>query len=382
MEKKMAIGHLPSLTWNRLRMNEAAVDPEWLRMTAKAAVKVSCAEPAVYQDITAKQAAEYLEKYAGVQEPEKYIAGKAPVYHAQRFATGLGAEFQKAMEQENVPVHLLTVPAGTRPAENIRIDCHFPGNENSGEQLLIHIRENASATVLLNETSEGDCRGSAAFMMRILMEPGAKLTLARIQLLGYNMVSMNDLGVSQRENSELVCIPVELGGSENYVGSAVELMEEGAALKVLNGYMGTGSQKLDMNYNIVQRGRKTSCHMSFDGVLEDMAAKCFKGTIDFRNGSSGSVGDEIENVLLLGEKAANRTLPVILCEEEDVEGAHGATIGRLDESILFYMASRGIDEKEAARIMIRARLEAVSREIPDEVLRKQISEYIERKISC
>ena len=42
----------------------------------------------------------------------------------------------------------------------------------------------------------------------------------------------------------------------------------------------------------------------------------------------------------------NQTIPLILCEEEDVEGNHGATIGKLDEELLFYLESRGIPEAE------------------------------------
>ena len=111
--------------------------------------------------------------------------------------------------------------------------------------------------------------------------------------------------------------------------------------------MATGQQLLDINFNTVQRGTQTLCGMTFDGVLNDHARKTFRGTIDFRNGSAGSKGEEQENVLLLSNDVENRTMPVILCEEEDVEGSHGATIGQLDEQVLFYMATRGIDAAEA-----------------------------------
>lgn len=85
----------------------------------------------------------------------------------------------------------------------------------------------------------------------------------------------------------------------------------------------------------------------------DEAQKTLRFTIDFKNGSAGSVGDEQEDVLLLGEDVINRTMPIILCQEEDVDGRHGATIGQLGEDLLFYMQSRGIDEEEAKRIMIK-----------------------------
>ena len=76
-------------------------------------------------------------------------------------------------------------------------------------------------------------------------------------------------------------------------------------------------------------------------------------------------------------RAESKTMPSILCGEEDMEGHHGATIGQLDQDMLFYLASRGIDEKAAQQLMVRARLGAVARELPEEKLREEVRDYIE-----
>lgn len=57
---------------------------------------------------------------------------------------------------------------------------------------------------------------------------------------------------------------------------------------------------------------------------------------------------------MLGEDAVNKTVPVILCAEENVEGTHGATIGEMDDDTRFYFGSRGID-RETAESCFRAR---------------------------
>ena len=59
----------------------------------------------------------------------------------------------------------------------------------------------------------------------------------------------------------------------------------------------------------------------------------------------GAKGDEKEDVLLVGDNMVNQTIPLILCAEEDVEGNHGASIGKLDENMLFYAATRGIPRR-------------------------------------
>ena len=72
------------------------------------------------------------------------------------------------------------------------------------------------------------------------------------------------------------------------------------------------------------------------------------------HGCSGSVGAETETVLLLGERTSNISLPVILCDEDDVQGTHGATIGHVNADQLDYLASRGLDEAEIEALFFGA----------------------------
>ena len=74
-------------------------------------------------------------------------------------------------------------------------------------------------------------------------------------------------------------------------------------------------------------------------------------------------------MLLIDDTVRNRSVPVILCSEEDVVGNHGASIGRLDEDLLFYLQARGIDSEAATELMAKARVDAISRRIPDGQLR-------------
>ena len=68
---------------------------------------------------------------------------------------------------------------------------------------------------------------------------------------------------------------------------------------------------------------------------------------------------------LFGDNVMNRTVPLILCTEEDVQGSHGATIGRIDEEMLFYLESRGLSAETAALMMRNARVEVVLQKILD-----------------
>ena len=97
-----------------------------------------------------------------------------------------------------------------------------------------------------------------------------------------------------------------------------------------------------LNYELRHRGRKTECEIDANGVLTGTSKKVYRGTIDLVHGCKGATGTERETVLLANKGVDNKTVPVILCDEDDVAGNHGATIGHVRDEQLFYLACRAL----------------------------------------
>ena len=106
--------------------------------------------------------------------------------------------------------------------------------------------------------------------------------------------------------------------------------------------------------------------------MDDAARKSLRATIDLVHGARGSKGNESENVLVLGDDVVNKTMPVILCDEDDVAGNHGATIGHVRDEQLFYLACRGLDQNAAEDLFIRAKLEDAALSATDERTRAAV----------
>ena len=121
--------------------------------------------------------------------------------------------------------------------------------------------------------------------------------------------------------------------------------------------------------------------MTAQGTLQDKAVKTYRGSIDFIKGSEGSTGNEYEEVLLLSPYVVNKSIPLILCGEEDIAGEHGSTIGKLGDDTLFYMQSRGIAKREAEMLMARAKIARVASDIPDEATVEKINAYLDEVLS-
>ncbi len=87
------------------------------------------------------------------------------------------------------------------------------------------------------------------------------------------------------------------------------------------------------------------------------------------------------HTLMLSDKARTETIPSLEIEADDVKAGHAATIGQVDEEILHYMTSRGIDDKSAKDLMIKGFMEAELHMIPSEAVRMSLIKETEKFIN-
>lgn len=242
--------------------------------------------------------------------------------------------------------------------------------------LYIDAKENDDITVIQVFKST-DANMGEAFRTVINADSKSRVKLVQINMMDDGKTLLNDVGCVCRDNARFELLQLFTGKSNVYNGVRTELTGDGSAFDAKIGYIGQNEQLIDMNLVINHIGRNTECNITADGALKDAAHKVFRGTIDFKNGAKGAKGTETENVLMLGDDVSNKTIPVILCAEEDVEGNHGATIGELDEDTLLYFAARGIDKDMAEAVMTRARLEALVRYIDDEKTKNAVLQHLD-----
>lgn len=231
-----------------------------------------------------------------------------------------------------------------------------------------------TAAYRLDEGDERTVVTDLASASHITAEVGKDATLRLVQIRrgGESETCVNDVRVQCAEGARFEWYRVVLGGAATYDNCSVELAGDKSSFAAEIGYRLDGDEVLDVNCEAIHTGQKTESAINASGVLSDRASKLLRGTIDLRNGCKGAVGNELEDVLLMDETVRNRSVPVILCAEEDVVGNHGATIGRLDENVVYYLESRGMARGAIYEMMAKAKLDAVIRKIPDEATRNEL----------
>lgn len=178
--------------------------------------------------------------------------------------------------------------------------------------------------------------------------------------------------------SRVEVIAVDLNRADSAFELTIALNGDESSAEIESVYFGADGRKIDLNYIIKQLGRRTDAVMNVRGALTDRAEKNFRGTLDFQRGSKGSVGRESEEVVLLSNDVRNRSVPLMLSHEDDVDGHHAVSIGRLDEEKLFYLESRGLDRAQAEKLIVEAAFTPVFERIDDENLRAELAAQLQQ----
>ncbi len=196
-----------------------------------------------------------------------------------------------------------------------------------------------------------------------------------------NMLSKDSKSVIAIESlttNEVTINLIDLGGSIKIDNYYAELSDEGTTNNFNNIYVGNNEDRIDMNYLVKLIGPEAKSNMEVQGALDDKAFKSFKGTLDFVKGAVNSVGKENENCVLLSDSVKSKSLPMMLCHEENVSGAHGVSSGKIDKNKLFYLMSRGLGEDAARRLIINANFTHIISNIRDESIKEEILNLIEK----
>ena len=281
---------------------------------------------------------------------------------------------RNAIKNAGIPLKVITTQKGVKVDKPVKI-TYKAGEDNSLNSHIIYVSEGSELTLI--EVFESENRENLlGLQTRVYVCENASIKLVRVNLLSDSTDHFDDLGFHLENDAKAELVQLELGGKRSYVGVRTELVGRKSEYRSATGYLCKGDSLLDMNFVTNEWGKKVSSNMDASGVLLDNSTKVYRGTIDFKEGAKGASGFEKEDTLLFSPSIINKSVPLILCHEEDVEGDHGATIGRIDEKLLFYIKSRGIDEKAAKQLMTEAYINAVTEQIGDDETEGKVIKYV------
>lgn len=255
---------------------------------------------------------------------------------------GMGDAVTDWIESQAADSHYVEVRAGEVRTEPI------VATADTG----IMVRTGAEATVVLCQRDGAPATTTAA-LVRIIAEREARVHVLEF-VASPAQQHVESVGIVAQRGARIDVRQFFLAPNTTAAGLAVALDGSGSRLDLTCRYLGRERDKLDINHVVRQRGRNTRSNLRESGVLDGHARKALRATIDLVHGSSGSEGAELESVLVLSDDVVNKTMPVILCDEDDVAGNHGASIGSISPEQIQYLRDRGLSTEEAEALYVRA----------------------------
>lgn len=289
---------------------------------------------------------------------------------ANDFETGVGADMRAYLNFLAGGTAVLATEEGEEAEATIRVTTHE--GEASGASIDIVAAPNSTFSIALSLDSAADAPAFMGSTMRVFAGAGARVDITVYLTASDAVTCVEDSGFVLDKDARVSVRHVVLGGGFTATGLAADLRGDRSRIDVDTSYLASGTQQRDFNYIIRHRGRKTVSNMDANGVLTGTSKKCLRGTIDLIHGAKGAEGNERETVLLASKGVDNKTVPNILCDEDDVAGNHGATIGHVRPEQLFYAACRGLSQEQTEALFLSAKLEDAALQAPNDDVRANV----------
>ncbi len=282
---------------------------------------------------------------------------------------GAVVRVEHAVRDTATTLHLVFVASGTAQDSGVHLR-HF-----------IDVRNDAALHLVEHHIALGEHRGLANHVAHVHLGQRARLTHVRVQAEAEGASGFARTDAVLARGADYRRTDLELGAALSRHELNVRLEGEGATLTANGVLFADGKRHLDTRLGIEHIARDTSCALLWRGLGAGRGRAVFHGGIVIREGADGSNANLSNKNLLLSAQAEIDTQPVLIIHADEVQAAHGATVGQLDPTALFYLRSRGLSEAEARALLTAAFCREVLAGIDDAALRESLTVVLDAHLA-
>ncbi|MES1990098.1 MAG: Fe-S cluster assembly protein SufD [Pseudomonadota bacterium] len=235
---------------------------------------------------------------------------------------------------------------------------------------LVRLDDGAEATVYESYVGAGATNYFADVVTNVSLGTEARLMHIKVQDEAADAIHLATLTAMLGARSYFSSFTMTLGSALSRNQTFVRFDGEGAEAHVNGATALRGRQHGDQFCIVDHAVPGCASATLFRTVLDDASTGVFQGKVVVRPHAQKTDGRQMSNALLLSRDAAMNAKPELEIYADDVQCAHGSTIGELNREALFYLRSRGIDEQSARQLLISAFLDEAFETVPDEAARE------------
>jgi Fe-S cluster assembly protein SufB len=203
-------------------------------------------------------------------------------------------------------------------------------------------------------------------VVEIIAKKGARVRYSTIQNWSHNVYNLVTKRAVAEEDATVEWVDCNLGSKVTMKYPAIVLKGPRAHGEILSIAFAGKGQVQDAGGKIIHLAPHTSSVVTSKSISKNGGRTTYRGLLKVAPGAVGSKSNVVCDALILDPESASDTVPSIEIQEEDVSIGHEATVSKVSEEQLFYLETRGIDEHQAATMIVSGFIEPVVKELPME----------------
>ena len=216
----------------------------------------------------------------------------------------------------------------------------------------------------------------------LILEEDARLHFTDVSILKQEVVNLRYSQARLERGAKLDWTYAAIATALGKQSLQVNLEGEGAEAEVRGAYFPTEGQKISVDTVQNHLAPHTRSNLLFRGAANGNGEAIWRGMIYVDPVAQKTDGYQSNRNLVLGEKSEIKSIPGLEICANDVSCSHGATVGRIDETELFYLQVRGIPLVEAEKLIVEGFFAEVIEQIPAEMTRNRLRERLSKKFEA
>ena len=304
-----------------------------------------------------------------------------PRAEADRAPDAVAADERFALLNQAFATDGLAIEVRTASAAPLQLEALFVASAEaqahaSYPRVEVRLAPGAQLTLIERHLSAGAEASFVASAAHVTLGRGARLEHYRLQELNSRSTSFDTLSAELAGDAAYRLHGISTGAQSARTTLAMRLAGERADLALAIAALGDRQQVQDAYAVVEHAAANARTVQTFRGIAAGRSRVACNGKIIVARGARGTDSRQSLRGLLAGPEAEIDVRPQLEIYTDDVRCSHGATAGKLDEDMLFYLLSRGLGRETAQRLLKWAFLEDVIAQITLRPLRRQIEERL------
>ena len=202
--------------------------------------------------------------------------------------------------------------------------------------------------------------------VELFVGEGATLRYSTIENWSRNMYNLNTKRAIVEKDGKIEWVSGSFGSKVSMLYPASILVGENASSEFTGISFAGEGQNLDTGAQVVHAAPHTTSTVNTKSISKSGGVAIYRGLVEIKENAVGAKNSTSCESLMLDNKSRSDTIPTIKIENNDIDIGHEAKIGRISDSVIFYLMSRGISEQEAKEMVVRGFAEPIAKELPME----------------